>query len=104
MKIGFPNRSVQRLFNVHERLVERFGETLAGKIAGRMAVLAVARNLAALPAEPPIGFRVEPGSANLYGVDLPGGRRLIFTAASDVVDGSALKLSQIEEITVIDIV
>lgn len=104
MKIGFPNRSVQKLFNVHERLEERFGETLARKIAGRMAVLAVARNLAALPTEPPIGFRAEPGSANLYGVDLPGGRRLIFSAASGVADAASLKLNQIEEITVIDIV
>lgn len=104
MKIGFPNRSVQRLFNIHERLEQRFGETLAARIAGRMAVLAVARNLEALPKEPPIGFRAEPGSANLYGVDLPGGRRLIFSAATEVADAASFKLNQIEEITVIEIV
>lgn len=104
MKIGFQDGRTQRLFNDHIRLEARYGSEVANKIASRMALLSIAPNLAKLPARPPIRFRPDPRTSELFVLDVGAEHRLRFSG----VDGKAKRgkrsaLETIEEIEVIGI-
>ena len=105
MKVGFPNGRTQRLFNDPVRLEARYGSDVAEKIALRMAVLAVAKNLAVVPTRSPIRLRGDGDSAGRFQVDLVGARRLVFTATmADTTRVRANSLIKIQEIEVIGVV
>ena len=104
MRVGFFDNRIQRLFNDHERLEARYGAEVAIRIATRMAMLVVAKNLSVLPARLPIGFRAILDTPDHFSVDLGDPHSLRFVG----LDGRARrrkadKLRHIEEIEVIGV-
>lgn len=104
MKVGFCDSRTQRLFNDHERLEARYGAEVAIRIATRMAMLVVAKNLSVLPVRSPIGFRAIVDTPDHFSVDLGAPNYLRFVG----LDGRARrrkadKLRHIEEIEVIGV-
>ena len=104
MKVGFRDGRVQRLFNDHAKLEARYGADVAIRIATRMALLTVARNLSVLPARPPIGFKAVDDEPGHFTVDLKAPLCLRFIGQGWKSRRSkANTLGQIEEIEVIGV-
>lgn len=104
MKIGFRDTTTALLFNDYAELEARFGAEPAEKIASRMGILSVAKNLGCLPSRAPIGFSCDDAANQLFGVDAGPMHRLQFRAV--VAKGRRKKAAsnQIEEIIVSGVV
>jgi plasmid maintenance system killer protein len=108
VRIGFPDASIQRVFNDYVQLESRYGVELAVKIATRMATLAAARDLGRIPSRPPIRLRSLGGSPGQYSVDLLPPHRLRFSAVNlrpriEKSENDNVDRSRIEEIEVIGV-
>lgn len=104
MKVGFQDSRTRQLFNDHVRLEARYGSDVADRIASRMALLSVAANLAKLPARPPIHFRPDGHTSELFTLDVGAQHRLRFKGVGGKAKrGKAPALETIEEIQVIGI-
>ncbi len=86
MTIDFKTSRLQKLFNSKKALVREYGQKDAKRIALRMAVLAAATNLSAVPTSKP--ERCHPLKGNRQGefaVDLIQPRRLVFCPNHDPI-------------------
>jgi plasmid maintenance system killer protein len=104
MKVGFCDSRTQRLFNDHERLEARYGAEVAIRVATRMEMLVIAKNLSVLPTRPPIGFQAIGDQTDQFSVDLGAPYCLRFVGLDGRVwRGKADKLRHIEVIEVIGV-
>lgn len=80
MEISFCDARLCAVFNSFKLLCDSYGQDVALSISRRMAVLAAAPALIAVPRKPPINLRTEDGS---YSVSLAQARRLRFQSLLD---------------------
>jgi hypothetical protein len=104
MLIDFPDPKLQRVFNDHVLLRERYGPELAPYIARRMSLLKAAARLALIPRDPPILLSEVRGSPKTFTVNLSPPRKLRFTTPdAPITAAGAVDLDSVVAIEVIGV-
>lgn len=106
MEISFKRAKDAKVFNDGRRLAKEYGK-LANTIARRMAFLAAAPNLAAVPHTPPTRRHLlKANLAGCYAVDLNGNNRLVFEVAETPVpetEDGGIDLTRVGAIRIIGV-
>ena len=104
MEITLRTRKLERVFNSQAKLQKEYGARTAKAIKTRVAVLAVASNLALVPVTPPERrYQLKGRRKNQFAVHLPEGMRLVLEVGNDPVPRCAdmgIDLHQITKISI----
>ena len=107
MHITFSTRKLEKTFNTEKALIRTYGDRMKNVIVNRMAVLAVASNLALVPTTPP--ERMHQLSGNLkeqFAVDLIDPFRLVFKPNHEPLprkDDGGIDRQLIDAIMILDV-